>query len=163
MTAVARLDSYSRHYPASFGSSAVSDESFRVLKLVHERFDASVTRGVAKDGVLSRILEARAGANADGGNGDDGIPVSLATVEAAIKLLFAMPSELPTPEVAAEATGEISFEWYRDPRHVFVLSVEDSIIRWSGLLGSGTRVSGSEPFRGAMPVLAIEAIRRLNT
>jgi hypothetical protein len=161
VTAVARLNSYSRHYSAFGVSGAVSAESSKSLKLAIESLDNSVTRGLAKGTVLSRILEASSEARSEGWDADGAHAVSPTTAEAAIQLLFTLPTDLPPPEVSPEATGEISFEWYRDRQRLFMLTVQDNVIRWAGFLGAGSRISGSGPFGGSVPVFAIDSIRRL--
>jgi hypothetical protein len=81
------------------------------------------------------------------------------TTAAAAQLVCALPEGLSAPEVTAEPTGEIAFEWYADSRHVVVLTVQDNIIRWSALLGTGKPVYGREFFSRTIPGEAMSAIQ----
>jgi hypothetical protein len=81
------------------------------------------------------------------------------TIAAAVQLVCALPEGLLAPEITAESTGEIAFEWYGDNRHLVVLTVQDNLIRWSALLGTGKPVYGREFFSRTIPGEAMLAIQ----
>ena len=159
MTLAARPAAHTRYYPSSYSSDAVSSES----ETISRRMADDGTSGSAKCGSLQstlfqQVVGARITANSRDWQDDNGAPISDPTVAAAIKLLYALPTNLAAPQVTPEVTGEIAFEWYRDVRHLAVISVQDDYIRWAALLGTDRRVSGAERFSGSIPGGALEAV-----
>lgn len=81
--------------------------------------------------------------------------------EEAKKIIDLLPSSIQTPEIVAEPTGEIAFEWYRDRGRVFVISVSGKHrITYAGIFGEN-KVHGSEDFEETLPLEIIGHIRRL--
>lgn len=65
------------------------------------------------------------------------------------------------PEIVAEPTGEIGFEWRRGRGRVFVLSVGGKHrITYAGIFG-GNKIHGSEYFEETLPFVIIQHLRRL--
>ena len=92
----------------------------------------------------------------------DGMPISDKTFFEAIEIIRLLPQDLPLPEVMPEPTGEIAFEWYKDRKHVFVISVGGrERISYAGLFGSHSETPGFEYFSDRFPRSVINNIQRL--
>jgi hypothetical protein len=146
----------------AYETDAVSDDSHTVRRsLLRNVTDGAVTCGQQQAGLFQQIIEARSIAAVDDWDGEGGRVVNDSTVEAAIELLFALPRDLPMPEITPESTGEIAFEWYKDKHNVAVLTVDGEYIRWAAMVGDSVP-PGSEPFTRAIPYAALEAIRAVS-
>lgn len=100
----------------------------------------------------------------DNWNGDGAAPISRDTVGWAEQLLLALPSHLPTPEIFADPTGAIAFQWYRRPKHRLVLSIYgNGVIEFAGLLGVDNEVYGSARMAGRLPRIIRDHLRELFT
>ncbi|MBF0556539.1 MAG: hypothetical protein HQK96_18630, partial [Nitrospirae bacterium] len=81
--------------------------------------------------------------------------------EEAQRIIDALPFSIPTPEIVAEPTGDIGFEWYRGKGQVFVMSVSgEQRITYAGLF-AGNEVHGSEHFDGVLSSTIIQNLMRL--
>ncbi len=73
-------------------------------------------------------------ANWDGEGAD---PIEHETYQNAYRLIEALPSGLPSPTIAAEPDGHLSFEWYKHPRRLLSVSISpDGTLYWAALVGS---------------------------
>lgn len=149
------LDHY--YSPEASESAAVSVSATALLS--GRECVSSVTLGHDQNAVFARVINARAMADHDNWDGNGAPAISERTVSTAIGLLYALPGDLPAPEVMPESTGEIAFEWYRDKAHVAVVTVQDGLVRWSGVGGTAPAVYGAEPFSRAIPAKALKAVR----
>jgi hypothetical protein len=150
-----------RHYPTSviagYASSTVGAEAERHLSVEGElKRGASATVRETQPRLLRDVWNIPVGvADWD----DEGAaPISPATAAAAVQLVCALPAGLTPPDVSGEPTGEISFEWYKDSRHIAVVTVQDGVIRWSAIVGSGAPLYGREFFSRTVPGPALLAI-----
>lgn len=92
----------------------------------------------------------------------DGVPISDKTFWEGVKLIGLLPQDLPPPEIMPEPTGEIAFEWYKDRKHVFVMSVGGKErISYAGLFGSHSQTHGVEYLPDRFPQSIINNVRRL--
>lgn len=97
-------------------------------------------------------------------NGEGADPISATTPGRAEHLLLALPSHLPVPEIFADPTGAIVFEWYRRPKHRFVMSVYgNGPIEFAGLLGVGNEVYGAARMGDGLPEIIRDHLRQLFT
>ena len=95
-------------------------------------------------------------------NGEGADPISATAVVRAEFLLLALPSHLPVPEIFADPTGAIVFEWYRRPKHRFVLSVYgNGSLEFAGLLGVGNEVYGAARMGDGLPEIVQDHLRQL--
>ena len=87
-------------------------------------------------------------------------PVGPRALAWAAEFLMSLPTYIPEPDISAHPDGDISFEWYRDPHHVFALSIDDrGIIHYSGIFGpKDTR--GTDHFSDQIPVEIARQIQR---
>lgn len=145
-------------------SRAVSDSGSvpaRQLKDVEVRFLeswAGRSYSVAQRSLSCAATEALAG-NWDGYGAR---AVDLMAVNHALRLLRHIPAGLPAPHVAIDPDGEVSFEWHREPRSVFSVSVgPDGQLSYAGLFGRST-VRGFEAyFAGDLPSEIRSGLRRV--
>jgi hypothetical protein len=87
--------------------------------------------------------------------------VSAAVVWAARQFLSVIPEAWPSPEIAADPDGEVSFEWARSPNWVFTVSVAgDGRLSYAGMFGPN-RVHGVETFAGTLPEAIVAGLARL--
>lgn len=97
-------------------------------------------------------------------NGEGADPISVTTAMRAGHLVLALPSHFPVPEIFADPTGAIAFEWYRRPKHRFVLSVYgNGSIEFAGLLGVGNEVYGAARMGDGLPEIVRDHLRQLFT
>ena len=149
-----------RDFPPDYSSDGVSDDSQQATKVrVALPNSSAVSVTDSRVQLFQKVVNARAEAEHDDWDGDGAAAVSVLAVTHAIQLSQALPSVLPLPEVSPEPTAGISFEWYKDPRHVAVLTVDGEFIRWAALTGDNAPVSGREPFTKTIPSEALQAIR----
>jgi hypothetical protein len=65
------------------------------------------------------------------------------------------------PEIVAEPTGEVGFEWRRGQGRIFVISIDGRHkITYAGLF-DGNKTHGTEYFGETLPSAVIEHLRRL--
>jgi hypothetical protein len=123
--------------------------------------DNSITIGHRYSQLFQQIVNARGVAEVDDWDGEGAPAITQSAVDGAVILSTAFPQSLPIPIVRAEPTGEISFEWYRDRRHVAVITVDGSFVRWSAIAGTDALRSGAEPYLRALPSAALTVIREV--
>jgi hypothetical protein len=109
-------------------------------------------RARVKPDLIGEALAAAAGAGM-------GI-VALRTKEIAAQVLQLLADRPYPTEVTVEPTGEISLEWFKDPNHVVVLTVDDQVIRWAATVApNAPSVAGAEIYTGHVPAQALQAIQ----
>jgi hypothetical protein len=123
--------------------------------------DNSVTIGHRYAHLFQQIVNARAAAELDNWDGNGASAVTSLTANAAFTLSTAFPQSLPVPLVQAEPTGEITFEWYKDRRHVAVIAVDGQFVRWSAIAGTDAPRSGAEPYLRVLPGAALDVVREV--
>ncbi|HJW95353.1 MAG TPA: hypothetical protein VJ901_17175 [Thermoanaerobaculia bacterium] len=111
---------------------------------------------------FSGLLTVLEDASAPNWDGYGSAPVNLKSARHAIRLLSHMPLELPAPEISADPDGEVSIEWYREPRRLFSISVSASgNLSYAGMFGKSS-VYGTEEFTNEyLPVLIRAYLSRL--
>lgn len=108
------------------------------------------------DDVYSECSEA-------GWDGYDAFTITESAYFEAKKIIKNLPltSIIPMPEIVPEPNGEISLEWYKEKRHVFVISVSGrNEIIYAGLFGIN-KTHGTEYFDESIPSIIIENLKRL--
>ncbi len=69
----------------------------------------------------------------------------------ALWFLNLLPEDTPLPTVVVEDDGEVAFDWHRNARSTFSVSVgRDGTLRFAGLFGHRTR-SGTDQLVGSIP------------
>jgi len=81
--------------------------------------------------------------------------------EEAKRIIGLLPCAIPMPEIVAEPTGEIGFEWRKVPGRIFIMSVNGRHgISYAGIF-DGNKTHGSEHFEETLPSVVIEHLRKL--
>ena len=147
---------------AGYASNSVSQQA-RTLPGVDYEFKRSGSSSVRRSQpeMLSAMWGIRDRASTDDWDGEGARSITESTINSAIQFICALPEGLPPPAIEPEPTGEISFEWYKDNRHVCVLTVQDGVVRWSALIGTGAPLYGREFFARSIPGAALIAIREV--
>lgn len=97
-------------------------------------------------------------------NWDQGgaMPITIATLETAMTLLYSLPTTVAVPDFLPEPSGRIGFEWFCETGHVYVLSVgADRQLEFAGLFGPGTEIHGRCGFTGTMPSMVLDHLKEL--
>lgn len=109
--------------------------------------------------VLRELNEVYEGTSSPDWDGYEAEPVTEDNYQAAITFLKALPEDFPAPEIAADPDGEISLEWYTDKTKTFSVSIGRDTLTYAGLLGP-EQPHGTEPFKGEIPEVILQYIRR---
>ena len=88
-------------------------------------------------------------------------PVDPDSFNEAERFIRALPTTVSEPEVAVDPDGEISLEWYFEPRKVFSVSIgKRNEIKYAGLYGFN-KTYGREYFDDEIPKAIFDNIDRL--
>lgn len=121
----------------------------------------SITFGRPLDDALISLLEVYRECSQSDWDGYGAAAISEDAYEEAKKIINLLPSSIRMPEITAEPTGEIGFEWHKSKGQVFVISVGGKHrITYAGIF-SGNKVHGSEYFEDTLPLAIIQHLRRL--
>ncbi|KLD62498.1 hypothetical protein [Dyella japonica] len=76
--------------------------------------------------------------------------------------LLALPNWVPTPEVAVDPDGEISFDWFGKRGKNFSVSIRfDGRLSFAGQFGPKVSLHGTEEFVDSIPKSVLSAIAQL--
>jgi hypothetical protein len=146
------------------GASADAAKIASQLQKLASRFVACATGSKRIAEPKQAIFEVYSRCSRSNWNGEDAEPISRDAALRAERLLLALPSYLPVPEIYGDPTGAISFEWYRRPKHRLVLSIYgNGAIEYAGLLGVGNEVYGEARMGEGLPNLIRDHLRELFT
>ena len=78
--------------------------------------------------------------------------ISFEIFSEALSFLKNLPSNLEIPDIGIEPSGAITFEWYKEPFKVFVISINGtSTLEFAALAGRGNEWHGKMNYAGEMP------------
>lgn len=136
-------------------------------------FVANLTRGVAlhlkaaqslsdgRDKVQEDIMAVAESCAKPGWDGYGADAVTRRTLWNARAVIEALPEGMAMPSVGAEADGQITLEWYRNPNWVLSVSVSpEGNLHYAAMLGSA-RAQGTEQFLGQFPESILQNIGRV--
>jgi len=155
---------FDRYYPtdlaSGYASNGIGEDALTLRRVELDlKQKATATMRDSQPTLLAAVWSAAGTAASPDWDGEGGEAITDQTTTAAIQLVCALPEGLPPPTITPEPTGEIAFEWHKDSRHVTVLTVQDDVIRWSALMGTGAPVHGREFFTRTVPGAALIAIQ----
>lgn len=133
-------------------NQAFSDEARRIRQLIHDatEFPDSLVVGEptrSEQEALDAVYEE---AQIDDWDGEGSARVESSTYEYARQFIRLIPPTVTRPEIAADVDGELLFEWERDPRQTFSVSVgRDGTLSYAGLFGY-EKIHGTVHFREAL-------------
>jgi hypothetical protein len=88
-------------------------------------------------------------------------PIAPETHDLASRFLKALPIGTSVPSVSADPDGQITFEWYKNPRRTVSVSVSpDGDLHFASLVGAKS-LFGTIPFYGQTPIEILELVQRL--
>jgi len=140
---------------------AFSDEAQSVNKLLRElhlqimaprmeRFTAEIQSAALESASSSREVGA--------------IPVSPLTSNYAIAFVKSLPFEIPDPEIAHEADGEISFDWFGAMGQIFSVTIDQTgRLAYAGRFEGGSKIHGTERFMDSCPQEIVHGVFRLTS
>jgi len=121
----------------------------------------SITFGRPLDDALASLVDVYKECSRSDWDAYGAVAVSSDAYEEAKKIINLLPSSIQMPDIVAEPTGEIGFEWRRGRGQIFVFSVGGKHrINYAGIFG-GNKIHGSEYFEETLPMAIIEHLRRL--
>lgn len=83
---------------------------------------------------------------------DEGESISFEIFSEVLSFLKNLPIDFEVPDIGIEPSGAITFEWYRNPFKVFVISLNGtSTLEFAALSGRGNELHGKMNFTGEMP------------
>ena len=78
--------------------------------------------------------------------------ISFEIFSEALSFLKNLPSNLEIPDIGIEPSGAITFEWYKEPFKVLVISINGtSTLEFAALAGRGNEWHGKMNYAGEMP------------
>lgn len=84
---------------------------------------------------------------------NEGESISFEIFSEALSFLKNLPVNFGIPDIAQEPSGAITFEWYKEPFKVFVISINGtSTLEFAALAGRGNEWHGKMNYIGEMPV-----------
>jgi len=117
--------------------------------------------GQPLDKSFTSLLEVYKKCSSAGWDGYGAVALTPDAYEEAKRIIDLLPSSIQMPEIVAEPTGEIGFEWRGRPGRIFVMAVNGRHrITYAGIFG-GNKTHGSEHFEETLPSVVIEHLRRL--
>jgi len=126
--------------------------------------DGSATGIVRIGDPLQTIYDVQRQCATPNWNGAGADAISMNTAHRAKKLLLALPPYWQIPDIYADPSGAISFEWYRRPKHRLILSIYgNGIVEFAGLLGVDDEVYGSARMGSSLPRTVRDHLRHLFT
>jgi len=94
-------------------------------------------------------------------DGYDALPVSRDALQNMRTFLEALPLGSQRPTIGADPSGNLSVEWYRNPRRVLSVSVSaEDLLHYAALLGS-SKTCGTETFFDEVPKSILDLVRRV--
>ncbi len=163
MTTALAIGSF-RSFRAGRGGTAVSAASEALDKLyvrVLEHLNVPAIQSAPLRGLLANLQDLYDRCSKQGWDGYDAVPIIEDTYEEARHLIAMLPTSCPPPDITPDPTGHISFEWYKSPRKVLVVSVNGTgVLTYAGLFGSG-KIGGAEPYETSLPAAIIDSLARL--
>lgn len=148
------------------GEGFDENSSGRIVKDIGEAIDQlrksiTITLGRPLDEMHDSLNEIYRECSRADWDGYGATAISEDTYEEAKKIINLLSSSIPMPEILAEPTGDIGFEWRKGKGQVFAFSVRGKHqIIFAGII-AGNKVHGSEYFEDTIPLMIRQYLRRL--
>jgi hypothetical protein len=155
-------------YSPSFNDTGVSKEAlslketFKVLVQYREESVYLKRSFSLPEEIVSELSNIENDCALDNWDGEGAREVLKITISKAKELLHSLPKFLQSPEIEAEVNGSISFEWYKTPKRIFVVRINElGELKYAGLFGPVERHRGTSYFDGYVPKDIIQMIKRI--
>jgi len=123
----------------------------------HQRSSVTLSRQQTLAEVFHAFREADEGWKVSEGDN----PISEEVMEIACRFVESLPFGIPSPTVAGEPDGHISFEWYKNSRRLLTVSIgPGDRLHWAALIGSEDP-RGSGRFDSRIPDTILFCIQRV--
>jgi hypothetical protein len=94
-------------------------------------------------------------------DGYDALPVPHEALINARTIVNSLPRDVPAPSASAEPDGQLTLEWYRNPRCTLSVSVgHENELHFAALFGNDS-VCGTVSFGEQMPASIVQLIRQV--
>jgi len=151
-------------YPINPGVSPESEGVKKRLEEVRKEDWQSVTKGLRFSKLFESLEEVYRKCSEENWDGYDANPINPKAVLEAKNLILLLPLSFRLPEIIPEPDGSIAFEWYKEKRNLFVISLSgNNVINYAGLFGKVNKVHGTENYTDSLPRVVIENLQRLFT
>jgi len=162
VTSVA-LDPGDVTWVAPLNDHGVSEDANRLRRLlggVQRDLTVGVSLTAPHRVALEALLDTLAEATRAGWDGQGARPVSPDAALRAHVFISLLPTTLPAPDVSADPTGRVHFEWRRGQGRAFVVSVgPGDVVHYAGLFGRNT-AHGSEELSDEIPRAVLANLAR---
>ncbi len=144
------------------GDRGVSADAQALNALVENLLeDCSPSVIIGEGEVLQELFKLWEECSVENWDGFGAQPINLESFSEAERFIQALPTLVPKPELNLDPDGEISFEWYIEPRKVFSVSIgKRNEITFAGLFGPN-KTYGREYFGDEIPKTVFDNIDRL--
>jgi hypothetical protein len=150
-------------FPSNLGVSPGADIIGKEAEELQNTFDQSITIGkhfIATQRILAKAIEEYSVKNWDGYGAE---VIDIFSCMGAIFFSQMLPAHLPVPEIYVDPDGEITFEWYSNPRKVFSVTVRgNEELVYAGLFGIN-KIYGTESFDDELPDVILDNISRASS
>jgi len=160
--AINRAASFFLFDGTSGGASRDADLIPAHIRDIVFRFKGSATGNLRLDEPTQAIYEVYSKCRQKNWNREGAEPILEEAAKEAENVLLALPSHFPLPDIFADPTGAVVFEWYRRPRHRLVMSFYgNGTPEFAGLLGAGNEVYGEARVGNGLPKIIQDHLRQL--
>lgn len=129
---------------------------------IREDYKSTFTMGMRYAQMDQEILEAVLESSEDNWDGEGAKAVNVSSWTLAKKLIGTIPPSITMPNVFVDPDGMIEFEWYKEPKKVFSVTVEsDNTLIYAGLFGGQNKSYGTEQCEDELPDKILESLQRL--
>jgi hypothetical protein len=143
--------------PAREGASDAAREIGQLIDLELRRYAEPRVALLVSD--IEQIF-----ADSNGNGRIDRSVVDADTAENSIKFAYLLPRSFPTPEVAPDPDGDISFDWIGESGKMFSVSVDArGRLAYAGSFNNGVRVHGTQQLSEICPPEIIWGIKKAIT
>jgi hypothetical protein len=119
-----------------------------------------MSESAARTAVIYEVLAVAVDCENEGWDGEEGVSISSLVINHAMNFIRSLPDDVPSPEVAPEPDGSISFDWISSRNRIFSVSVglDDRLaFAWIDGTDSGHGVT----HRDAIAPRMLDIIRRI--
>ena len=140
----------------------VSEGARQIGAIAREIFnDCSQSISGQKDESIQELYSLSKECSDANWDGFDASPINMESFIEAQRFIYALPTTIAEPEVSVDPDGEISLEWYLEPRRVFSVSIgKRNEVTYAGLFGIN-KSNGKEYFGDEIPKTILENLDRL--
>lgn len=132
------------------GTTKESQEFRSAFRDIRKR-DSTVASYVWRESLRYQVEEVYHECSSEGWDGYDAEPIPLESRLNAIQFIGLLPDYILPPDVTADPTGMIAFEWRRDSQKHFSLSISGKSLVYAGIFGGSHKKYGEELFFAVIP------------